>query len=130
MLKAVFLRNYLLSLLVFNLMACSSMQTVDVASAMRYPPANVSVGSLVKVTTLNEWEFKFRVTEMDAAGLVGKYGFIPFEDMAALKVETGRSGDGSTAMVIWGILGVAALIALIDNADTVAICSGTPCIRP
>ena len=128
--KAVFLRNCLLSLLVFNLMACSTMQPVDVASAMRYPPANVDVGSLVKVTTLNDREFKFRVTEMDPTGLVGKYGFILYEDMAALKVETGRSGDGSTAKIIWGILGVAALIALIDSADTVAICSGTPCIEP
>jgi len=126
--KTAIVRNYLLALLVFNLTACSSMQTVNVESAMRYaPPPSIDIGSLVEVRTLDDQSLKFRVTDVTRLGLTGKYGFVAFEDMAQLKVDTSVRNDGKTAGYILSALGVLALIALIDSADTVHICSHSPC---
>ena len=123
--------KYLMSLLLFNLAACSSMQTVNVQSAMTYsPPRGVDYGSLVEVTTLDRQKEKFRVTEITDEGLGGKPGFFRYEDMKDLKVE--KSGASSTdwTAVLLGVLGVAALIFLIDNADNVVVCSSSPCPTP
>ena len=126
--KTAFVRNYLLALLFFNLTACSSMQTVDVESAMRYaPPPGIDVGSLVEVKTLDDRGLKFRVTNVTKLGLDGKYGFVAYEDMAQLKVETPARNEGKTAGYILGALGVVALIALIGSADVVRVCSHSPC---
>ena len=126
--KAAFVRNYLLALLVFNLTACSSMQTVSVESAMRYaPPPDIDIGSLVEVKTLDDRRLKFRVTDLTQLGLDGKYGFVFYEDMAQLKVDTSIRGEGKTTEYILGALGVLALIALIGSADAVVICSQPSC---
>ena len=126
--KSAFVRNYLLALLVFNLTACSSMQIVDVESAMRYPPPRgIDIGSLVEVKTLDARTLKFRVTDVTKLGLDGKHGVVAFEDMAQLKVDTSARNEGKTAGYILSALGIVALIALIGSADTVRVCSHSPC---
>ena len=126
--KTTFARNYLLALLVFNLTACVSMQTVDVESAMRYPPApGIDIGSLVEIRTLDDRRLKFRVTDATSLGLDGKYGFVAYEDMAQLKVDTSARSEGRAVGYIISALGFAALIALINSADAVRICSPSPC---
>ena len=129
--KLVFARAYLLALLVFNLAACSSMKTVDVKNAMHHsPPAGIEIGSLVQVRTLDDKKYEFRVTDIYDVGLYGKFGMIAFEDMAQLKVEAPGHNNEKTLSYVFGILGVAALLALINNADAVVLCSPTPCINP
>jgi hypothetical protein len=127
-----FLKCYLLSLLLLNLTACSSMQTVSVESAMQNSTARgIDYGSLVEVRTLDKKTAKFRVTELSQDGLGGKPGFYRYEDMKSLRVEN-QSANNSDSALGWilGALGIAALIALVANADSVAICSGTPCPQP
>ena len=126
--KTAITRNYLLALLVFNLTSCASMRTVDVESAMRYPPPpGIDTGSLVEIKTLDDQKLKFRVTEVTNLGLNGKYGFVAYEDMVNLKVDTSVQNEGKTTAYILGVLGFIALIALIGSADTVRVCSHTPC---
>ncbi len=126
--KTAFARNYLLALMVFNLTACASMQTVNVESAMRYPPPpGIDFGSLVEIKTLDDRRLKFRVTDVTNLGLDGKFGFIAYEDMAKLKVDISARSQGKTAEYIFGVLGFVALIALIGSADTVHVCSHPPC---
>jgi hypothetical protein len=126
-----FLKHYLLALLVFNLAACSSMQSVSVENAMKNsPPRGVDYGSLVHVKTLDKQSVKFRVTTINADGLGGSKDFYRYEDMASLKVELQESKNNETGTIILGILGVAALIFLVANADSVAVCSPSPCERP
>ena len=124
-----FLCRYLLCLMLFNLAACSTMQNVNVEDAMQYSsPRGVDHGSLVQVTTLENRMVKFRVTEMTPDGLGGNKGFFRYEDMKSLKVDnpSANSADNTWAWIL-GILGVAALIALVANSDSVEICSGAPC---
>ena len=62
---SIFFNRYLLSLLVLNLAACSSMQAVSIESAMNYsPPRGIDYGSLVEVKTLDKRTVKFRVTDI------------------------------------------------------------------
>jgi len=128
-----FFRHYLLALLVFNLAACSSMQSVNVESAMQHsPPRGVDYGSLVEVKTLDKRTAQFRVTAINADGLGGGDSFYRYEDMSSLKVERPESrnkGSNATAIIL-GILGAAGLVFLIANADTVVVCSPSPCDRP
>ena len=124
-----FLTRYLLCLLLFNLTACSSMQTVNVDDAMKYSSARgVEHGSLVHVKMLDNRSVKFRVTELTPDGLGGNQGFYRFEEMKSLKVDNpaAKNSDNTWAWIL-GVLGVAALVALVSNADSVSICSGTPC---
>lgn len=122
--------RYLLSLLLFNLTACSSMQTVSIENAMDHsPPRGVEYGSLVKVKLLDKHEAKFRVTEITPEGLGGKPGFFRYEDMESLKVESAES-ETNWGAVLAAVAAVAALVLLIDNADSVTLCSGTPCPTP
>lgn len=118
----------LLALLLLNLSACSTLRTVSIEDAMRYsPPAGVDYGSLVHVKTLNQQSVKFRVTLISDEGLGGKPGFYAYEDMQNLQVE--QEGESSNNAIGWviGVLGVAALVALIANADEVRVCSPSPC---
>ena len=126
------LRCYLLSILVFNLAACSSLHTVSIESAMKHsPPRGVDYGSLVQVKTLDKETFKFRVTVINADGIGTTGHFYRYEDMKSLKVEAVKSGEGTdTLSIVLGIIGVAALVALVANADSVAVCSPSPCEHP
>jgi hypothetical protein len=127
-----FLNRYILSLLLLNLAACSSMQTVNVESAMQNSTARaIDYGSLVEVKTLDKKTAKFRVTDISQDGLGGKTGFYRYEDMKSLRVENPAANNSdSTLAWILGALGIAALIALVANADSVAICSPSPCPQP
>jgi len=127
----MFIRHYLLALLVFNLAACSSLQPVSVESAMRgSPPRGVDYGSLVEVKTFDQQAVKFRVTRLNAEGLGGSEDFYRYEDMASLKVESPGQNNKNATSIILGVLGVAALVFLVANADSVAVCSPSPCETP
>jgi hypothetical protein len=121
-------RCFFLSLMVFNLAACTTLQPVSIESAMQYsPPRGIEFGSLVEVKTLDRRTVKFRVTEITDDGLGGQNGFFRYEDMKSLRVDRPNSNKGNTANYVLGALGVIALIALIANADSVAVCSVPPC---
>jgi hypothetical protein len=123
----IFFKRYLLGLLVLNLTACSTLQPVDIESAMQYsPPRGIDYGSLVQVKTLDKRTVKFRVTEITDEGLGGKQGFYRFEDMKNLRVDNPGKND-DTLTYILGALGIAALIVLVASADSVTICSPSPC---
>lgn len=123
--------RYALCLLLFNLAACSTMQTVSVEDAMQHsPPRGVDYGSLVVVRSLHGDKTRFRVTEITDEGLGGDPGFFAYEDMESLKVDRGEYRQVNWGMVMGGILAVAAFVFLIDNADEVRVCSGTPCPDP
>lgn len=119
----------LLALLLLNLAACSTMQPVNLESTVQTSHARgVDYGSLVEVRTLDGERATFRVTEIGPAGLGGKPGFFRYEDLRSLKVENPRADRGETALNwILGILGVAALVALVANSDSVRVCSPGPC---
>ena len=127
-----FLKRYLLSLLLLNLATCSSMQTVNVENAMQNATARgIDYGSLVEVKTLDKRTVKFRVTDITAEGLGGKQGFYRYEDMKSLRVENpAAKNNDNTLTYILGALGVIALVALVASADSVAICSPSPCQEP
>lgn len=120
--------RYMLSFLVFNCAACSSMQTVSIERAMHHsPPRGVEYGSLVHVRMLDKREAKFRVTEITPDGLGGNAGFFRYEEMESLKVESSDRRQTDWVTVLLAIAGIAGLIFLIGNADSVRVCSGTPC---
>jgi hypothetical protein len=127
-----FFRHYLLALLLFNLAGCASMHTVSVESAMQHsPPRGVDYGSLVQIKTFDKETYKFRVTVINADGLGTSDHFYRYEDMLSMKVEAVKSGgDTDTLSIVLGIIGVAALIALVANADSVVVCSPSPCLNP
>jgi len=126
-----FIKHYLLAILVFNLAACSTLQEVSVENAMRNSkPSGVDYGSLVEVKTFDKQSAKFRVTVMNADGLGGSKEFFRYENMASLKVEGPKNSGEDAWMVIGGILGAAALIWLIASADSVKVCSPSPCENP
>lgn len=123
--------RYLLALLLFNLAACSTMRAVNIENAMRHsPPPGIDYGSLVEIRTLDQRSVKLRVTEISPDGLGGKSGFFRYEDMQTLKVEQPGDPGGNTVGYVVGALGIAALIALIANADDVRVCSPGPCPPP
>lgn len=106
------------------------MRTVDLADAMRYPPApGVDFGKLVKVNTIEGSSDSFRVTQMNDQGIGSNDRFYRYQDMESLKVESKSNQSTETASVIMGILGVAALVWLIGNSDSVTVCS-PPCQTP
>jgi hypothetical protein len=124
-----FFKHYFLCLMLFNLAACSTMQIVSIENAMQYSSARgVDYGSLVEVKTLDHQTSKFRVTEMTKDGLGGNSGFFRFEDMKSLRVENpDAKSNGDAFTYILGALGIAALAVLIANADSVKVCSPSPC---
>ncbi len=126
-----FIKHYLLALLVFNLAACSSLQPVSVESAMKNsPPRGVDYGSLVEVKTFDKQTAKFRVTVINADGLGSSDRFFRYENMASLQVERPESNDTDWLAITLGVLGVVALIALVANADSVRVCTPSPCEHP
>jgi hypothetical protein len=127
-----FLKRYLLSLLLLNLAACTSMQTVNVESAMQSTKVRgIDYGSLVEVKTLDKRTVKFRVVDITREGLGGNQGFFRYQDMKSLRVENPNANNSdATWGYILGALGIIALVALVANADSVAICSPSPCPEP
>lgn len=127
-----FLTRYFMCLLVLNLAACSSMQTVNIESAMQHSNARgIDYGSLVEVKTLDKRTVKFRVTDTSEVGLGGNQGFYRYEDMKSLRVENlAAKNSDNTWSYILGALGIAALVALVANADSVSVCSPSPCPQP
>ena len=122
------MRQILLSLLIVHIAACSSFHRVairDVSAESGSSP--VQIGDRVEVTTLDSETLQFAVTDITAEGISGRFGFVRFDDMRSLSVR--RSGEPNDDTVTWilGILGAAALIALVASADSVTACSGTPC---
>lgn len=91
-----------------------------------HPPHGLDFGSLVEVRTLDGRMAKFRVTELNAGGLGGNAGFFWYDEMETLKVEQ-AGADTDAAAIILGVLGVAALVWIVGNADSVAVCSMSPC---
>jgi hypothetical protein len=126
------LKRYLLSLLVLNLAACSTMQPVNIEHAMQSDKARgIDYGSLIEIKTLDRKTVKFQVTEITKEGLGGNKGFYRYEDMKSLRVENPHSSkNDNTLGWVLGVLGVAALIALVANADSVSVCSSPPCPQP
>jgi hypothetical protein len=124
-----FFTRYLLCLALLNLAACSTMQPVNVENAMQTSHARgVDYGSLVKVKMLDRSSVTFRVTEITPEGLGDSKGFYRYEDMKSLRVETaGTNSSDRTLGIILGALGIAALIALVASADSVSVCSPSPC---
>ena len=119
------------ALAVIAVASCSTMQPVDVGAAMRgAPPPGVDFGSLVEVRTLDGVKDTFRVTEMNAGGLGGSSGFYWYDDMQSLEVQRPGGYDENATAIILGVLGLAGLVWLVGNADSVRICSGTPCGSP
>ena len=115
--------------MLLNLAACSTLQPVNLENTMQTSHARgIDYGSLVEIRTLEGERVRFRVTEIGPAGIGGKPGFYRFEDMRSLKVENPHADRGEDALNwILGVLGVAALIVLIANADSVSACSPGPC---
>ena len=126
---SILVARYFLCLLMLNLAACSSMQTVNVESAMQNATARgIDYGSLVEVKTLDKRTARFRVTDITPEGLGGKQGFYRYEDMKSLRVENlAANNSDNTLSIILGALGVIALVALVASADSVSICSPSPC---
>ena len=122
-----FLQHCVLSLLLLNLAACSTMQPVNLENTIQTSYARgVDYGSLVHVKTVDKRSAKFRVTDITEDGLGGNGGFYRFDEMESLKVDVPGSND-TALQVVLGIVAVAALAALLANSDSVKICSPSPC---
>ena len=124
-----FLKCYVLSILLLNLAACSTMTPVNLENTIQTSHARgIDYGSLVHVKTIDKRSAKFRVVDITEEGLGGNEGFYRFEEMESLKVEVPGSNSGDKALqVILGILAVAAAVALVANSDSVSVCSPSPC---
>lgn len=126
-----FVKHYLLAFLVFNLAACSNLQVVNIENAMKHPPPhNVDYGSLVHVKMLDGSSATFRVTVMNTDGLGSNEKFYRYENMDTLKVEAVNNDSSQVWSIILGVLGAAALVYLVANADSVSVCSPAPCRNP
>ena len=124
-----FLSRYLLCLLLLNLAACSSMQTVDLERAVQTSNARgVEYGRLVEVKTLDSRTVKFRVTEISDTGIGSNDEFFRFAEMKSLNNPNSKSSENAWNYVL-GVVGVIALVALVANSDSVVVCSPSPCLE-
>lgn len=122
----------LLVLALLNLAGCSSMRTVDVDAAMRNSVnTGIDFGKRVKVETLAGQRAEFRITEITPDGIGGSTGFFPYAEMRNLQIETvsDRTSEDTWAVVL-GVVALIGLVALINNADSVAVCSPGACPTP
>ena len=125
-----FLQHFVLSLLLFNLAACSSMQPVNIQTAMHSSkPRGIDYGSLVEVKTLDKRTAKFRVTDINQEGLGGSKGFFRYEEMKSLRVDNPEANN-DTLNIILGAIGIIAIIVLAASSGSVSICSPSPCPEP
>ena len=124
-----FIGRYLLCLLLLNLAACSTMQTVDLQRAVQTSNARgVESGRMVEVKPIDGRKVKFRVTEITDEGIGNGDGFYRYSDMESLKVENPDSNATEDTLTwVLGAIGIAALIALAANSDSVSVCSPSPC---
>jgi hypothetical protein len=124
-----FIGRYLLCLLLLNLAACSTMQTVNLQRAVQTSNARgVEYGRMVEVKPIDGRKVKFRVTEITDEGIGNGDGFYRYSDMESLKVENPDSNATEDTLTwVLGAIGIAALIALAVNSDSVSVCSPSPC---
>lgn len=93
-------------------------------------PAELREGDRVEVITTASEKFEFNVAEINAVGLGGQFGFIPYERMRSLAVRRPGNDFGDAGYWIGLLLGTALVIAVIANADSVSVCSPGPCPQP
>jgi len=127
------MRHLLVIFSVILITACSSMQTVNVEDVQRQgDQGKIRVGDPVEIVTRNKETLNFAVTDINAEGISGEFGFIPYADIWTLKVKRPGSTDAESYAWLWALLGAAALTAIIVSADssTVCISSGIPCPQP
>ena len=125
------MRQFILSLLLIHLAACSGMQTIPVQQVENPGESSpLQIGDRVEVLTHSNEKLDFAVTDITAEGLAGKFGFIPYGDIQRLRVRRPGQAKGNNMAWLWGVLGVAAMVALISSADSVTVCSGSPCPQP
>jgi hypothetical protein len=122
------MKQLFLALLLFNLTACSSMQTVSIQN-LENPeiPSEIQPGDRVEVITRDSEKMEFAVTEITPEGLAGKFGFIPYENIRRLRVKRNGQYSSESFRWVWGVIGAVALVALISSADSVSVCSGSGC---
>lgn len=121
------MKRFIVALLVLLLAACSSMQPVRVGDLEgNAAPAEVREGDRVEVVTVDREKFEFTVSEVNALGLGGKFGFIPYQRMRSLKVRRPGS-DAGDLQWLWAVLGAAVVVAVLANADSASFCSPGPC---
>jgi len=118
------------ALLTLVLAACSSMQPVRIGDLEGLAaPEQIAIGDRVEVTTRDSEKFEFAVSEINESGLGGKFGFIPYSNMRRLRVQR-PGGEAGDLTWLWAIVGLAAAVVLISNADSVTVCSPGPCPPP
>ena len=114
-----------------HLVACSSMQAVPVQDVQSQGEnGTLQIGDRVELLTTDNEKLEFAVTDITTDGLGGKFGFVAYEDIRRLRIHRPGQTKGGNLSWLWGVLGAAALIALISSADSVSVCSGTPCPHP
>lgn len=124
------MKKIVVALLVVLLAACSSMQPVRVNDLRgNDAPAEIREGDRVQVVTVDREKFEFTVEEINALGLGGRFGFIPYERMRSLSVRRPGSNPDDWQW-LWAVLGAAILVAIVANADSVTACSPGPCPTP
>jgi hypothetical protein len=117
-------------LLVFSisfLAACSSMQPVSVSHlAGKETNSEVQVGDRVEVVNRAGEKIDFTVTDITPQGISGEFGFVRYDEMRSLRVQ--RHGASNADLTwLWTALGIAAAAWLIASADSVSVCSPSPC---
>jgi len=122
------MKHFILALLLINLTACSSMQTVSIQNLEKpETPGEIQHGDRVEVITHDSEKLEFAVTDITTTGLSGKFGFIPFTNIRRLRVKRAGGYSDKSFQWVWGIIGAAAVVALVASADSVNICSGSGC---
>ncbi len=121
------MKQLFLALLLINLTACSSMQSVSIYNLQNTGSEEVQNGDRVEVVTKAGEKFEFTVSEKTVDGLGGQFGFIPYQNMRRLRVHQPGSSGGNGTHWIWAAIGVAAAIALVAASDSVSVCSPGPC---
>jgi hypothetical protein len=104
------------------------MQTIPVRDLQdQGENASLQIGDRVELVTYSNEKLDFAVTDITGEGLAGKFGFIPYDDIRRLRIHRPGYRQGQNPTWLWGVLGLAALIGLAAAADSVTVCSGSPC---
>ena len=92
------MKQFILVLLLFNLAACSSMQTVSIQNLENQEtPGEIQHGDRVEVITHDSEKLEFAVTDITSSGLSGKFGFIPFANIRRLRVKRASGDSGKSS---------------------------------